>query len=291
MYKIIIQPKILYISYEICHLTCALPAVQICTNPYFKTKTKMETIIIANQKGGVGKTTLSFNLVHAFSAMKGFRILAIDNDPQGNLTSSFLKKRNSLTGNILNIYDDKNVQPERIDKNLEFLGADTNLAPVAERSYQVIFKLKEYLETKQHEFDYCFIDCLPSFGYLHLAALTAADYVLIPIKPAPYAFEGLKEFFNTLETVKKYHNPSLSVLGIAINQFDGRNPIMEREMEEALREIYGNKVLKTKINKRIKIEESPAFQKSIFSYDPKGKSTQEFSALTNEIMKRLKNGR
>jgi chromosome partitioning protein len=250
----------------------------------------MKIITIANQKGGVGKTTLSFNLAHIFAAKKGIKVLAIDNDPQGNLTSSFLKNQNDLTGNILNVYNEEHVQPERITKNLEFLGANTNLAPVAERAYPIIFKLREYLETQQQDFDYCFIDCLPSFGYLHLAALNAADYVLIPIKPAPYAFGGMKEFFKTIETVKKYHNPNLDVLGIVINQFDGRNPIMEREMEEALREIYGENVLKTKINKRIKVEESPAFQKPITQYDPKGKSAKEFKALTNEIMRRLRNG-
>jgi len=250
----------------------------------------MKIITIANQKGGVGKTTLSFNLAHTFAAKKGTKVLAVDNDPQGNLTSSFLKNQDELTGNIVNVYNEKKVQPEWINKSLALLGSNTNLAPVAERAYPIIFKLREYLETQQQDFDYCFIDCLPSFGCLHLAALNAADYVLIPIKPAPYAFGGMKEFFKTLETIKKYHNPTLEVLGIVINQFDGRNPIMEREMEEALREIYGKKVLKAKINKRIKVEESPAFQKSIIQYDPKGKSAEEFKVLTNEIMKRLRNG-
>ena len=251
----------------------------------------MITIAIANQKGGVGKTTLAFNLAHTFAAKRGIKVLAIDNDPQGNLTSSFLENYADLTARTLDAYDGNEIQPQSVNGNnsLAFLGANIDLAPVSEREFHVIYKLREYLESIKDQFDYCIIDCLPSFCYLHLAALNAADFVLVPVKPAPYALSGMNELFKTLGKVKKYHNPNLDVLGIVINQFDGRKPIMEQEMEESLREIYGNKVLKTKIKKRIKLEESPAFQKSITEYDPKGKSAQEFKTLTNELMRRLKN--
>ena len=266
----------------------------------------MITIAIANQKGGVGKTTLSFNLAHAFAAKRGTRVLAIDNDPQGNLTSSFLKNPvNDLNQDAMTLtaYDGKEPKPQSISNqgnskvngkgknNLALLGANIDLAPVSEREFHVIYNLKEYLESIQDQYDFCIIDCLPSFGYLHLAVLIAADYVLIPIKPAPYALAGMNELFKTLERVKKHNNPDLDVLGIVINQFDGRKPIMEREMEESLREIYGNAVLKAKINKRVKIEESPAFQKSITEYEPKGDSAKEFKALTTELMRRLNNAK
>ena len=137
-------------------------------------------------------------------------------------------------------------------------------------------------------FDYAIIDCSPSFGHLHLAALNAADYVLIPVKPSPYELAGLKDLFNTIEKAKKYYNSKLKILGIVINQVDVRKPVIEREMEEVLRETYGDLVLKSKINKRVKIEESPAFQEPITVYDPKGPSAKEFKTMTNEILRRIK---
>lgn len=151
----------------------------------------MVIIAISNQKGGVGKTTIAFNLSHILASKRCFKVLAMDNDPQGNLTSSFFENKDDLKGNILNAYEGKPLEPESISNNLDFLGANISLAQVAERNFQIIFRLKEEIEKlqslpKSDPYDYIIIDCLPSFGNLHLAALTAADYVLIPVKPAPY---------------------------------------------------------------------------------------------------------
>lgn len=250
----------------------------------------MITIAVANQKGGVGKTTLSFNLAQILAGRKGIKVLAIDNDPQGNLTSSFVENPASVTTNVLAAYNDRPVQPEWVTGSLAFLGADITLAPVAERDFQVVFKLKETLEVMDGQFDYCIIDCLPSFGHLHLAALNAADYVLIPVKLAPYALAGMNDLFKTLEKARKYFNPKLKPLGIVINQFDGRRPIMERELEESLRGTYSGMVFKAKINRRVRVEESPVFQKPITRYDPKGPAAREFRAMASELLRRLKNG-
>ena len=259
---------------------------------------------MANQKGGVGKTTIAFNLAQILASKRFTTVLAIDNDPQGNLTSSFCSEPIAPMANIIDAYDGKLMEPLPVSRGLYFIGSNISLSTVAERGFQVIFKLKEALKElrerntqntlgkpgkpKPEQFDYTIIDCLPSFGHLHLAALNAADYVLIPVKPAPYALAGMKDLFETIKKTKQYFNPKLQILGIVINQFDGRKPVMEREMEKILRETYGELVLKTKINKRIKIEESPAFNKGITAYDPTGPSAREFKKLTDEVLKRVR---
>jgi chromosome partitioning protein len=252
----------------------------------------MIKLAIANQKGGVGKTTIAFNLAQILSERPGTKVLAIDNDPQGNLTSSFLENAAELKANILDAYEEKELKPQRISNNLDFLGSNISLAPVAERDFQIIFRLKESIQKIQNPpslktYDYVVIDCLPSFGHLHLAALNAVDYVVVPVKLSPYALAGMKDLFNTIERVKKYFNPNIMVLGIIINQVDGRKLVMEREMEEALRENYGDLVLKSKISKRVKLEESPAFQKSIIEYNAKGPAAAEFKALARELLQRI----
>jgi len=250
-------------------------------------------LAITNQKGGVGKTTIAYNLACILSSHRNTKVLAIDNDPQGNLTASFLEEPIHLKGNVLQAYDNEPVAPQRLASNLHLLGADINLAPIAERDFQVIFQFKESLEKLQtasgtDPYDYIIIDCLPSFGHLHLAALHASDYVLIPVKPAPYALAGMKDLLGTIEKTKKYINPGIRILGLVINQLDGRGLVMEREMEELLRETYGNLVCQTRIFKRVKIEESPAFQQCITDYESKGLSAKEFKALTREIVQRIK---
>jgi len=255
----------------------------------------MITIAVTNQKGGVGKTTIAFNLAQILASRPGSSVLAIDNDPQGNLTSSFLEDPSALKANILDTYDGKRFEPQQISKGLYLMGANINLAPVAERDFQVIFKLKEAFENLENDpnsggFDYVVIDCPPAFGHLHLAALNAVNYALVPVKPAPYALKGIADLLATVEKARKYLNPDLKILGIIVNQVDGRKLVMEREMEAALRETFGWLVLRTKISKRIKLEESPAFQQSITKYDPKGPSGRELRAMVKELLSRIKGG-
>ena len=250
----------------------------------------MSIISITNQKGGVGKTTITFNLAKGLSA-KGYNVLAIDNDPQGNLTSALLEDPTQLkaTSDIIQIYNNeqKNIEPEKIAKNLYLIGANIHLSKISEKDFDVIFQLKEGLNAFKKKFDFILIDCLPSFGYLHMAALNAADKALIPIKPAPFAFAGLKDLFDTIAKTQKRLNPDLEVLGIILNLVEGKQTTMGSELEETLRENYGALVFETRITKGVKLEESPSFLQSIMEYDPKGKQAQQFKGFIKEFLKRF----
>jgi chromosome partitioning protein len=252
----------------------------------------MITIAVANQKGGVGKTTISLNLAKILTARRGTRVLAIDNDPQGNLTASFLHDPKDLKANTLALYDGNLLDPHQISEKLYLIGSNITLSPVAERDFHVIFKLKEYLQQYLKEgrksLDYVVIDCPPSFGNLQLAALCAADYVLVPVKPSPYSLAGLVELFKTVEKVQKYFNHDLKILGILVNLVDGRKLVLEREMEHALRQTYGNLVFKTRIKKRVRIEESPVFQQAVTGYDTGSPAAKEFRRMVNELLQRIK---
>lgn len=250
----------------------------------------MQVISVTNQKGGVGKTTITFNLAKGLAA-KGYKVLAVDNDPQGNLTSAFLEDPAQLNENadILNIYSDSSltVEPEPIEKNLHLIGANIHLSKISEKDFDVIFQLKDGLKSIKKKFDFALIDCLPSFGYLHMAALIASHKALIPIKPAPFAFSGLKDLFETISKTKKRLNPDIDILGIILNLVEGKQTTMGGELEDTLRENYGDLVFKSSITKGIKLEESPSFLKSIMEYDPKGKQAQQFNKLIKEFITRL----
>ena len=247
-----------------------------------------KTISVINQKGGVGKTTITFNLAKGLAG-KGAKVLVIDNDPQGNLTGAFLNDPTTLKANVLDLYSNERVRitPEKINDNLFLIGANIHLSKISDGEFDIIFRLKEGLETIKQAFDYVLIDCLPAFGYLNMAALNAADFVLIPTKPAPFALAGLKDLLGTIRKVKKRINPDLKVLGIVLNLIEGRKTTIADELERVLREEYGNLIFTTKINKGVKVEESPTFCQSIMEYDPQGKLAGQFQSLLDEFITRI----
>lgn len=250
----------------------------------------MIKIAITNQKGGVGKTTIAFNLSWILSKRFGKKVLLIDNDPQGNLSSSFSKPNTNGNGRTLDLYDERIPEPMKVCDCLDFLGADINLAPVAERAFPVIFNLKTGLSQMavRHGYDIVIIDCLPSFGHLNLAALVASDFVLIPVRPSPYALSGMQDLIRTITMVKKNLNPCLKILGIVINQIEGRKTVLQNDMRNILQSNFQDLVFESMIRKGIKLEESPLFQKDITSYHQNCPSSEEFIQLTKELLKRIK---
>ena len=247
----------------------------------------MSVIAITNQKGGVGKTTFAFNLSKGLAQL-GYKVLVIDNDPQGNLTSAFLEDPTTLEANILDFYEGRlGIVPQTVAQGLELIGANIHLSRIAEGELEVIFRLKEGLQALEQSYDFVLIDCLPSFGYLNMAALNAADYVLTPTKPAPFALAGLKDLFDTTSKVQKRLNKKLEVLGIVLNLVEGRQTTLGGELESVLRETYGELVFKASIHKGVKLEESPSFNQSVMEYDPGGKAAKQLEALLGEMLARL----
>ena len=251
----------------------------------------VKTIAITNQKGGVGKTTITFNLSKEL-ASRGYKVLVIDNDPQANLTSCFLEDPSNLPikANILLWYEDKisHSEPLEINENLHLIGSDIHLSRVSEKGIDVIYALKEAKDSISNQYDLMIIDCLPSFGYLNLAALNSADFVLIPTKPAPFAVSGLQDLFDNINKVKKRMNPSLKSLGIVLNLVEGKNTNLAKDIEKVLRSNYKEGVFETILQKGIKFEESPALNLSVFEYDPKGKATEQFINFAHEFLERIK---
>ena len=246
-------------------------------------------IAIANQKGGVGKTTTSVNL-SALLAKKGKKVVLIDADPQGNATSGLGVDKDvekSLYDVLINEEPVAGTLQDTVEKNLKICPSNMNLAGaevelVSQMSRE--HRLKEQLEGIKDKFDYIFIDCPPSLGLITLNSFTAADSVLIPVQCEYYALEGLGQLLNTINLVKKHLNKSLEIEGALLTMYDIRTNLSNQVVKE-VKKYFDDRVYKTVIPRNVRMSEAPSFGMPITMYDPKSKGARSYEKLAKEFLK------
>jgi|SaaInlStandDraft_6_1057023.scaffolds.fasta_scaffold40731_1 chromosome partitioning protein len=257
-----------------------------------------KVISILNEKGGVGKTTISLHLSRILSKVNDWKVLSIDNDPQGNLTGSLLSGQTlNPNSNIFNLYDkkegDEDVVPMQIDKNLKLIGSDSTLSSkLSSSDIDLIYKMYDALEKFKNDYDFIIIDCLPSFGQLNMSALMASDYVIIPVTPDDYAVTGLNSLIKKISKVqelKKRAGGSIEILGILLNMVEGRKTIIQTQFIEELNNKYKGHIFENILYKSSKYSEASLMKKSIVEYDIKvvGKS---FLKFVKEALMRIQSG-
>jgi chromosome partitioning protein len=250
----------------------------------------MKVISIFNQKGGVGKTTTCINLC-SYLAMKGKKILAIDIDPQGNTTSGMGIDKNKLSSSIYEVLtsdktmDEVIIESELVNNffiapsDMELVGAEIELINIKNRE----LILRNKIEAMKTKFDYIFIDCPPSLGFLTVNSLTASDSVIIPIQCEFYALEGVSQLVNTVQLVKKALNKELYIEGVIMSMYDKRANLSNEVVKE-VKNYFIDKVYKTTIPRNIRLAEAPSFGLPIMLYDEKCKGAYAYDNLAEEFL-------
>lgn len=249
-------------------------------------------ICIANQKGGVGKTTTTVNLAASLAHLNK-RVLIVDLDPQGNASSGLGIKRHENHEN--NVYQvligektiqeaTQNTQTEAlkiIPANPDLVGAEIELVDMAHREY----RLKEAISKVAHLYDFVLIDCPPSLGLLTVNALSAANTFLVPLQCEYYALEGLSQLLNTAGLIKKSLNPSLRIEGIVLTMFDQRNNLSHQVVSE-IRTHFGDKVFESVIPRNVRLSEAPSHGQTILEYDQRSPGAKAYLELAQELVAR-----
>jgi chromosome partitioning protein len=249
-------------------------------------------IAIANQKGGVGKTTTAVNLCASLGAAER-RTLLVDMDPQGNATSGMGFDKHAMKPNIYDVLFDptlvKNAIVETVmpflhllPANQELTGAEIELVPEVGRE----FKLRTALEAVRGDYDYVVVDCPPSLGLLTLNTLSAADSLMIPVQCEYYALEGLGQLLGTVKLVQSNLNPNLAIEGVLLTMFDKRLNLASQVAQETM-EYFGDKVYETVIPRNVKLSESPSFGKPILLYDVQCTGAKSYLKLAREVIARV----
>ena len=247
-------------------------------------------ISIANQKGGVGKTTTSVNL-STILAKKGKKVLMIDADPQGNASSGVGVDREDIELSIYDILINdtpvENVVIKTKIKNLDICPSNINLAGAEVELVSVMsreHRLKEKLDLIKDEYDFIIIDCPPSIGLITLNAFTSSDSVLIPVQCEYYALEGLGQLLNTISLVKKHLNKSIEVEGALLTMYDIRTNLSNQVVKE-VKKYFNDKVYKNVIPRNVKLSEAPSYGMPISIYDPRSKGAKSYEKFVKEFIK------
>ncbi len=250
-----------------------------------------KVIVIANQKGGVGKTTTAVNVAVSL-AVTEMKTLLIDLDPQANASvgvSDLTEEAKYSVYDVLigNIPVEKAVTPTKFESlsllisTKDLVGAEIELVSVLAREYQ----LKQKLEAIRQDYDYIIIDCPPSLGLLTINALTAADAVLIPIQCEYYALEGLGQLLNTIRLVQKHLNKNLQIEGVLLTMYDGRLNL-SRQVEEEVKGYFKDKIFESIIHRNVRLGEAPSFGKPVLLYDANSTGAKNYISLVEELLER-----